>query len=369
MKKLICALLVVLLILSISACGEASFDSQGSTVTDSSASSAVATDNDAEAGVTGPEINISYASQVGTTNNTAILEQAFFDDVAERTNGLVTFTPYWSGSLVKSASAWSEVIAGTADAVTTVPGNELDHFIVEATSSYFTASNLSFDKAIKVAEELWYMTPEWQAEFEDLVPLTWDSSGGELYIMSNVPINSLEDIKGKSFRCVEQNIVDLVEALGGIAIKMPLSEVVDSISKGIICGTIQGIHNMTNNNFIDVCDYVTGLDMIAPIGTLRFMREDVYEAMSDSEQDAFDEAVKAFRENCGASKVEIEQQAIQECKDAGVIFCELSEEDIATIWQINAQLAQDKAVALDAMGYNGTEMYENALKLIAEYSK
>ncbi len=369
MKKITCVILAMLMLFSLAACGNAPAEPAAPAAPAAPADPAAPAAPADGGEVTGDKIDISYASQVGTTNNTAILEQAFFDDVAARTNGTVTFTPYWSGSLVKSASAWSEVTAGTADAVTTVPGNELDHFIVESTSSYFTASNLPFDKAIKVAEDLWNMTPEWQAEFEDLIPITWDSSGGELYIMSNVPITSLEDIKGKSFRCVEQNIVDLVEELGGVAIKMPLSEVVDSISKGIIDGTIQGIHNMTNNKFIDVCDYVTGLDMIAPIGTLRFMRADKYQAMSASQQAAFDEAIEAFQQNCGASKIQIEQDAIQECKDAGVTFYELSEEDVATIWEINARLAKEKAAELDAKGYNGTAMYENAQKLIAEYSK
>ncbi|MBR3381301.1 MAG: hypothetical protein IKG72_14550, partial [Bacillus sp. (in: Bacteria)] len=103
MKKTLGILMAAVMVLSLATFAPATKSYAASDTSSSQESSAVE--------VTGDAVNISYASQVGTTNNTAILEQAFFDDVAKRTNNLVTFTPFWSGSLVKAASAWSEVTA------------------------------------------------------------------------------------------------------------------------------------------------------------------------------------------------------------------------------------------------------------------
>ena len=366
MKKTLAMLLSAAMVLGLVVAGSPSSAQAASN--ESSTAEETATPIDPES-VTGDPVNINYAAQDAPSSAKGLLEQSFFDNLNAASNGLITVTPFWSGSLVKSASAWTELTAGTCDAVTTVPGNELDHFIVEAASSYFLASNLPFDKAIEAAKELYYQTPDWQAEFENIIPLTWDSSGGQLYIMSNVPIESLEDIKGKSFRCVEQNVVELIEALGGVAISMPLSEVVDSISKGIISGTVQSIHNMVTGNFMDVCDYATGLDMIAPICTKRFMSKAKYDEMSETEKAAFDSALEQFRSDVGQFAIDQEQNALKACEEGGVTIFTLSDEEIAKIWELNTEFSKKKAEELDAAGYAGTEMYENALSIIEKYSE
>ncbi|MCL1828785.1 MAG: TRAP transporter substrate-binding protein DctP [Oscillospiraceae bacterium] len=314
------------------------------------------------------KVEISFVSQYTTAHTRGALEQFMFDRVYEKTGGTVEFIPYWSSSLFSSSSGWAEVMAGTADGTHIPPFTALDHFKVDPVATMcFASSSLNYKQVMLAMEELYNTMPEYKAEWDGLVPINWDAPGGTMYIMSNVPIQSVDDLKGKSFRVTGTHTGEMLETFGGVAVKMPSGEVLDALSKGIIQGVCSSINNMQDGNYIDVCKYAIALGIPSDPGLNRFIREDRFNEMSAKQKEAFLEAVQDYREECWVRIAAKEQEVLKFCDENGATVIQMPAEDSAKIREVLENIAKREAENLNSMGYDGTGLYETAKMLAEKY--
>ena len=187
------------------------------------------------------------------------------------------------------------------------------------------------------------------------------------YLFTKDEIKTPEDMSGKQIRVVDDLSWDLVESFGGIPLKMPLSEVYDSLSKGIIDGVIFSISNVESNAYDEITSYVVSLGIQAPVNLQQFMREDAYLSMSEEQRAAFDACVEDYQQAIIEDGVRCEQSALEYCEEKGVTINHFSEEDLQRIKDVANELGQAAAAELDAMGYDGTGIYKTARELVAEY--
>ena len=187
------------------------------------------------------------------------------------------------------------------------------------------------------------------------------------YLVTKDEIKTPEDMSGKQIRVVDDLSWDLVESFGGIPLKMPLSEVYDSLSKGIIDGVIFSISNVESNAYDEITSYVVSLGIQAPVNLQQFMREDAYLSMSEEQRAAFDACVEDYQQAIIEDRDRCEQSALEYCEEKGVTINHFSEEDLQRIKDVANELGQAAAAELDAMGYDGTGIYKTARELVAEY--
>jgi len=314
------------------------------------------------------KITITYQSQYTPAHYRGALEQWWIDLVAEKTGGTVIIEPYWSSSLFSAATGFYEVLAGTADATQISPGTATDHFVLEpAVNLFVSAQRLTFKQASLLSEELYNNTPELQAEWEGLIPINWDQSGEGYWISSIIPIRSMADLNGKSIRCTSEYWTDALIKLGASPLRMPSGEVLDSMSKGILHGGVSGLASMTDNSWVEVCNYSTSTKMLSTVGLQRFMRADKYNEMSPRQQEAFMESIDELREEIWRVSKEKEGEVIQYCLDNGVELIEWTDEQYQELYQLFFDLCQEKVEELNAAGYPGTEIYQRVLDLVEKY--
>ena len=97
-----------------------------------------------------------------------------------------------------------------------------------------------------------YKPKEWnEVHLLTVVSAGFDISGVG---MGKTPIKTLEDWKGKSIRT---NHADIIVALGGTVKDVPMADVYDSISKGVLDGVVGGLEPFASWRLGDVSKYLT----------------------------------------------------------------------------------------------------------------
>lgn len=79
-------------------------------------------------------------------------------------------------------------------------------------------------------------------------------------ILSTKPVRSADDLRGLRIRTGAPLYAGFVEALGGAPTQIPSSELFESLSQGVIDGTMSGNHEIIANRLGDVIKYVTEVD-------------------------------------------------------------------------------------------------------------
>ena len=203
-------------------------------------------------GQAGP-IKLTYALFQPATAALSKTNTEFAQEIEKRTNGRVQIQVFHSGSLLNGPSMYQGVRSGIADmgnAFTLYnPGNFPFTRIAQSPAngeSGWAVSNAMYDFMMK------YNPKEWQ----EVQLITTVGTGGDFMGIGSgkVPILKLEDWKGKSVRPAD---ADIIVALGGTVKDVPMSEVYDSISKGVIDAVTGTLEPFKGWRLGDVCKYIT----------------------------------------------------------------------------------------------------------------
>jgi TRAP-type C4-dicarboxylate transport system substrate-binding protein len=198
-------------------------------------------------------IKLTFALFQPATAAVSKMNTEFAQEIEKRTNGRVLVQVFQSGSLLGGPAMYQGIRNGIADmgnGITSYsPGNFPFTSIAElpaAGESGWAVSYAQYDYLMK------YQPKEWN----DVQVLT--TVGDSANIMGigtgKAPILKLEDWKGKSIRV---NHADIVTALGGTVKDVPMAEVFDSISKGVLDGVVGNPEPFKSWKLADVCKYIT----------------------------------------------------------------------------------------------------------------
>ena len=198
-------------------------------------------------------IKLSYALFMPATSAISKKNVEYAQEIEKRTNGRVQITIHHGGSLLGGPAMFQGIRSGIADighCMTSYnPGNFPFTKIAElpsASESGWVISNVYWDFLEK------YQPKEWN----DVHMLTPTGSGFGISVIATgkKPIHTLEDLKGTSLRT---NFSDLTTALGATVKDVPMAEVFDSISKGVIDGIQTSSEPLKNWRLADSVNYVT----------------------------------------------------------------------------------------------------------------
>ena len=110
---------------------------------------------------------------------------------------------------------------------------------------------------------------------------------GPYYLMSNDPIASLEDFKGKSIRGVGP-FGRWVEAMGGKSVVVTASDVYEALNQGQLDGNTQGLDTLKSQSFGEIVDYVTNVPIGLYLGSAMYdVNRDRWNGLSDDHKRAF----------------------------------------------------------------------------------
>uniref|UniRef100_A0A7C2K326 TRAP transporter substrate-binding protein n=1 Tax=candidate division WOR-3 bacterium TaxID=2052148 RepID=A0A7C2K326_UNCW3 len=199
-------------------------------------------------------IKLTYALFQPPTAAVSKINTEFAKEIEKRSGGKVQITVFQGGSLLTGPAMLEGVKKGIADMGnwTTVysPGVFPFTSIVEIpvnipSHSHWVASYAMYDFISK------YENKEWK---ELKILTTCGTILPQVIATSKKPVKTLEDLRGLSLRT---NDPDITTALGATVKNLPMAEVYDGISKGVIDGVHANFEPFKSWRLAEVVKYIT----------------------------------------------------------------------------------------------------------------
>jgi TRAP-type C4-dicarboxylate transport system substrate-binding protein len=285
------------------------------------------------------------------TINASVIE-ALNTAVSEATNGEVTVRGYHGGELgAGPIEQYVRVVQGVADLAWGLPGY---------TSSQFDDTMIvELPNAIPIEaagyEALWNAYDDYLAdEFPGTVPVALWTSEPNIFIMKDHEIRTPGDVAGLKLRVAGATSAEVVEALGGTPVQMPINQVYNALQTGLIDGVITGSSTLNDFKLDEVANSYT---LGANLGRLSFfavMNQGAYDGLSDAAKAAIDPV--ALSRSAEDAWNATSDDALAQARAAGDnVFIDLTEDEAAAFAEavaevVNAYVEEvDGADALAAM--------------------
>jgi TRAP-type C4-dicarboxylate transport system substrate-binding protein len=238
-------------------------------------------------------LNLSHC--MSAASNPQKLYEYYADKIYERTNGRVLITVYPSGVLTPPGQHFEAAKSGVVDIV---------HHSLPYTPGMFPVVDISLPLP---AENVWvyaHAAADFASQFKlgevqelaDVHFLGYTAFTGPYYIVTcDKPVLSTEDLEGLNLRAIGSQM-DVVKAWGGTPVSVPMGEVFDALSKGVIDGGLLPAEALKGYKFADVVKYLTPPPRIwYNIGML-VMNLETWNSLSKDIQDVFTETAEDLLE-------------------------------------------------------------------------
>lgn len=188
----------------------------------------------------------------------------WMNEVEKRTNGRVKFERYWSSTLAPSTALLGSLTSGIADVTVLQAGNEPANMPL----AYFGyLPNLFKDvwPAAKAETDLYQQIPELNAELTKakaryLFPFVAAAQG----IMSKVPINSINDLKGMKIRTIGES-GPLIRELGGTPVTITTAEVYTALERGTVDASVASPSATLTAGYDTIVKYYFNLPVLGTV--------------------------------------------------------------------------------------------------------
>lgn len=162
--------------------------------------------------------------------------QPWCDRIAKESNNKMKCQIYPSMQLGGSPpQLFEQARDGVADVIWTLPGYTAGRFpSIEVFELPFMMQSPE-----ATSKALWdYVDQYAKAEFKDVKPLAFHVHGDGVFHMTNKPIRTSADLKGLKLRAPTRTTNKFIALLGGTPVSMPVPQVGDALSKGVIDGAV-----------------------------------------------------------------------------------------------------------------------------------
>ncbi|MCX5811584.1 MAG: TRAP transporter substrate-binding protein [Proteobacteria bacterium] len=295
------------------------------------------------------------------THPHSVLFNQWGKDVEKVTQGRVVVTLFAASTLSPPMQVYDNTVKGIIDVGTNLlaysPGRLPLSEVLQQPLGYkngLQASKLAnaFYKKFK------------PKEFDD-VKVMFLHGAAPGFIFTKKVIKSTDEIKGLRIRANAEN-ADIVKALGASPVTMPVTEAYDSLSRGVVDGTLFPIEALKGFKIGEVVKTVIenyGVSYMTSMYCI--MNKDKWNAISPADQKAIEKINDEYGEKFGKQWVALDKGAEEFAKSKGVTFVMVSKaEEAATIQKMKPILA-DYVKTTKAKGLPGDE----ALKFCEDFLK
>lgn len=160
-------------------------------------------------------------------------------------------------------------------------------------------------------EAIWKNLDLFQSEYKRVKLVALWSSAENIFYSSNKPIRTVEDLKGMKIRVPSRNSGVLVEAWGGTAVSMSVSEVYNALQTGVIDAAM--IDGTATKAFRlgEVANYVTVGMKTTNSPFFIVMNRDAFKDLTDEQKAAVETAGKQASLNGQAMQLRVAAGGIE----------------------------------------------------------
>jgi TRAP-type C4-dicarboxylate transport system substrate-binding protein len=178
--------------------------------------------------------------------------------------------------------------------------------------------------------------------FDGVVPLAVFTHGpGAIYLRDGI-VDEVSDLDGARLRVGSETVASIVEALGGVPVQTPLTEIYEVMSTGVVDGTLMNLEAANSFNLTEVLEYATRIDGgIYNLSMSLLINEASWNALSADEREAImGISGEGLVSELGRWQDRNDQSAIEALEEAGAEVAFAPESVVAEMQEMVAPVEQ-----------------------------
>lgn len=275
----------------------------------------------------------------------------------------------WGGAIVAPRGELEALEAGLADIgiVQTIFHPDKLNIYNVAYATPFTTTDIDFltQTINTLAEEFPAMKEVWAKNNQ--VMLTSLAGVDNYQILLRQPVEGIEGLEGRKFSGAGLNLLYL-EGVKGVGVTVPLSDVYNSLSTGLIDGSIIWPEAMFNFKLYEAAPYMLDVDFGGVNSMALSVNADAWDRFPDPVRDALNANADLYRTALAEFAMQTSDSSVEKMKAEGLTVIELSDENRAKWAAQMPNVAKIWSESVDAEGQPGTEVLAAYLSAMSAQS-
>ena len=297
--------------------------------------------------------------------NTKLIKQ-WVDEVDKATGGKVKVTSFPGQTLLKAPETYDGVVSGTADIGVGAFAYTRGRFPLmegfELPGIYFgscTATNLT----------AWDGYKKFQPKELKDVKVLWFYSVGPGILFTKKEVKSMADLKGMRIRATGLTAKS-IKALGATPVAMPMPDVYEALSKGVVGGNVAPPEVLKGWKQADVTDYIAIVPPVYNGVHYCVMNLDKWNALPADVQKAIDDINEKFILTAGQIwDGEMKANGIDYGLEKGMKMSRWSDAENENAMKLMQPILDDFVARMKKKGLPGDEVLKFVQMKAGEYSK
>lgn len=300
--------------------------------------------------------------------NTLLL-QPWCDKIAAESNNRMKCQSYPSMQLGGTPPQLIEQVRdGVADVIWTLPGYTAGRFpSLEAFELPFMMQNPE-----ATSKALWDYAQQYsQGEFKDVKVLALHVHGDGVFHMTSKPVKTMADLRGLKLRAPTRMTNKFLAMLGATPVSMPVPQVGDALSKGVIDGAVVPYEVVPAVKIQELVKYHSETDPSEPA----FYTSTFVLAMNKAKYDSLPaDLKKVIDNNSGIALSGMAGKAFLQADAEGKKLTTknttnvIPPSELAAWKKLGDKQAADWVAEMNGKGFKGQEMLDAARALIAKHA-
>lgn len=304
----------------------------------------------------------------------ADLLKPWAEKITKESDGRIQFQFYPSMQLGGTPPQLvDQVRDGVADIVWTLPGYNSGRFpLISAFEQPFMSRS-----AEASSQAMWeFLQKHGQKEFEGMRLLATHVTDGALVHTTDKPIKKMSDFRGLKIRAANRTSTKLIALLGGTPVAMPVPQIPEALSKGVVDGAIVPWDVVPALKLHELVKYHTemapGQPELMYTTVIIAMNPATYEKLPADLKKVIDDnsGIELSRQAGRLFDTQVVETGHELAKSRGNQIYVLPEDEQQKWMKVASRLDQDWIDEVEDKGYeNGAALLEDARQLVDKYSE
>ena len=195
---------------------------------------------------------LAYSTPFPAPHRMGVLSDEWAKEVDKRTNGKVKIRIFYGGTLTPGDKSYDGTVQGLSDLGVTAPSYSFGRFPMVELFDYPVGYTSNVGATRLVNDFFARFKPK---EYDD-VKVMYFVVSTMAGVHTNKAVNKLEDLKGMKLRSTG-TVAQVVSALGGTPVALPIGDTYDSMSRGVINGIVSMNEALQGWKFAEVTKFTT----------------------------------------------------------------------------------------------------------------
>ena len=316
-------------------------------------------------------VRIIFADMDPPNTINTVTHEWWGSEIEKRAQGKIEFEYFWGGSLLSPYEQLSSVKNNVIQVTPYYSGYHPDIAPIPTIGLLPMINSGTLKSALEAADEFYRTNPEVQKEFKknNVKYMSVAGSTGHHYFWSKRPVQKIADFEGMPVRTFGP-FLTLFEALGCSLVSVPITEIYNSLERGVVEATTQYMPVSIGLRLTEVTKYLLKTNLGHNCGKPIVMNLDTWKKLSPETQNIIEnininEAIHKYAEY----DQKYYKQNMQDVIEAGLTIRELSAKEIDILQQLAKNVVWEPyAKKLEKKGLPGNEILKDYLRIIKKHS-